>query len=313
MHNKLAFISGYLSSRIKCSLYDSDNRPEKYAGQKRLDLQQGNDCIYKLLQSDAPFMAARYGAVETSIIEWRLAQKLNLKKEFTSGRMHSITNNAGFFPKEQEYVAKFADLMLEKSSLVDLLGVFYWNMEEYIIKNFAPQAKLVRARGLEPWYVDQPWTRGLAGKKVLVIHPFESTIIKQYENRERLFPGKDILPAFELKTLKAVQTIAGEKDERFETWFDALEYMHDEAMNKDFDVAVIGCGAYGFPLAAKLKESGKQAIHLGGATQYLFGIKSKRADEGSVVIKGLYNDAWVRASSEETPKNANRVEGGCYW
>lgn len=313
MYNKLTFTSACLSSRIKARLYTADNRPQRYAGKKQLELQESNHYIYRLLQSDSPFMAARYGAVETSIIEWRLAQKLNLKKEFSIGRMESITNNAGFFPKEQEHVAKFADLMLEKSSLVDLLGVFYWNMEEYIVKHFAPQATLVRARGLEPWYVDVPWTRGLAGKKVLIIHPFESTIIKQYENREQLFPGKDILPAFELKTLKAVQTIAGEKDERFETWFEALEYMHDQAMKKDFDVAIIGCGAYGFPLAAKLKESGKQAIHLGGATQYLFGIKSKRADEGSPIIRGLYTDAWVRASSEETPKNANKVEGGCYW
>lgn len=89
--------------------------------------------------------------------------------------------------------------------------------------------------------------------------------------------------------------------------------MHNEAMKKDFDVAIIGCGAYGFPLAAKLKESGKQAIHMGGATQYLFGIKSKRADEGNAIIAGLYNDAWVRASTEETPRNAHKVEGGCYW
>ena len=44
-------------------------------------------------------------------------------------------------------------------------------------------------------------------------------------------------------------------------------------MKFDFDVALIGCGAYGFPLAAKLKTAGKQAIHLGGVLQALFGIK----------------------------------------
>ena len=52
----------------------------------------------------------------------------------------------------------------------------------------------------------------------------------------------------------------------------ALNYMFDEAMKKNFDVAIIGCGAYGFPLAAKLKQAGKIVIHLGGATQLLFGI-----------------------------------------
>lgn len=43
--------------------------------------------------------------------------------------------------------------------------------------------------------------------KVLVIHPFEDTIKSQYQKREKLFPGTDILPEFELKTLKAVREI----------------------------------------------------------------------------------------------------------
>ena len=50
-------------------------------------------------------------------------------------------------------------------------------------------------------------------------------------------------------------------------------------MEEIFDVAIIGCGAYGMPLAAMLKQAGKQAIHLGGATQLLFGIKGKRWEE----------------------------------
>jgi len=312
MNNSLTYTSAYIFDKIKRKIYTPDTRPIRYAGKDKLNLQEGNDFIFNLLQSDAPFMVARYGSVECSIIKWRLAQKLNLKKEFSEGQMHDVTNNAGFFPKDQEMVARFADLMLEKSKEVDLLGCFYWRMEEYIVKNFAPQATLVRARGLEPWYVENPWTRGLANKRVLVIHPFETTIINQYDKRELLFPGKDILPEFELRTLKAVQTIAGERDDRFENWFEALRYMHDEAMKKDFDIAIIGCGAYGFPLAAMLKESGKQAVHLGGATQHLFGIKCKRVDD-KPFLKSFYNDAWVRPSLDETPKNFKNIEGGCYW
>ena len=258
-------------------------------------------------------MVARYGSVELAIMKWRVAQKLGLKKEIDNANMHNICNNAGFFPKDQKLVSQFADLMLEVSKEVDLLGCFYWRMEDYIIKNFASQAELVRGRGLEPWYVDIPWTRGLKGKKVLIIHPFEETIINQYKKREKIFQNKDMLPEFELKTLKAVQTIAGEKDERFNTWFEALDYMFNQAMNIDFDVAIIGCGAYGFPLAAKLKQAGKQAIHLGGATQYLFGIKAKREEIGKTFISSLFNDSWVRPSEKEKPKNAERVEGGCYW
>lgn len=313
MNNLFGFASGYLKASVDRKIYTAETRPEKYAGKKKLSLQEGNDYIAELLEKAEPCMIARYGSTELSIVKWRLAQKYGIVKEFAAGEMKNITNNAGFFPKDQKLVAKFGDLMLELSKEADLIGVFYWHMEEHVIKNYASQSAVVRARGLEPWYVEKPWTKALKGKKVLVIHPFEDTIKKQYEKRDLLFPETNLLPEFELKTLKAVQTIAGEKDSRFDTWFDALEYMHDEAMKIDFDVAIIGCGAYGFPLAAKLKQSGKKAIHLGGATQYLFGIKSKRAEEGNPIIAGLFNDAWVRPSENERPKNFKNVEGGCYW
>ncbi len=313
MSSLFSFALGYAKDIINRKTYTPDTRPEKYAGKKKLSLQEGNDYIVKLLESPDPCMIARYGSSELGIVKWRIAQKLGVTKEFNEGNMHCITNNAGFFPKDQALVSQFGDLMIDSSRQLDLLGVFYWPMEEYVIKHHAPQSALVRARGLEPWYVDVPWTRVLQGKKVLVIHPFEETIKTQYEKRKFLFPETNILPELELKTLKAVQTIAGEKDPRFETWFDALEYMHTEAMKIDFDVAIIGCGAYGFPLAAKIKQSGKKAIHMGGATQYLFGIKSKRAEDNNPIISGLFNDAWVRPSEAEKPKNFKNVEGGCYW
>ncbi len=313
MSNLFSFSVDYLKASIERKIYTPDTRPEKYAGKKRLTLQEGNDYIAKLLESPEPCMVARYGSTELGTVKWLLAQRYGIVKEFSEGAMHSITNNAGFFPKDQKLVRDFGELMMELSAELDLLGVFYWHMEEHIIKNYAPQATIVRARALEPWYVDNPWSKVLAGKKVLVIHPFEETIKSQFEKREKLFPGTDILPEFELKTIKAVQTIAGEKDSRFETWFNALEYMYSEAMKIDFDVAIIGCGAYGFPLAAKLKQSGKKAVHMAGATQYLFGIKSKRSDNSNHVVAKFINDEWVRPSEAETPKNFKKVEGGCYW
>ena len=42
---------------------------------------------------------------------------------------------------------------------------------------------------------------------------------------------------------------------------------------KNFDIALIGCGAYGFPLAAFVKGIGKKAVHIGGPLQLFFGIK----------------------------------------
>jgi hypothetical protein len=44
----------------------------------------------------------------------------------------------------------------------------------------------------------------------------------------------------------------------------------------DFDIAIIGCGAYSFPLAANVKRIGKNSVHLGGASQLLFGFSWKK-------------------------------------
>ena len=131
--------------------------------------------------------------------------------------------------------------------------------------------------------------------KVLVIHPFATTIRNQYARKNLVFPN-DFLPDFELHTVKAVQTAAGEVDIRFETWFDALQYMKDEMDKIDYDAAIIGCGAYGMLLA--------------GATQILFGIMGKRWEN---TTRHAVNEYWVRPLEEETPKNAGKVEGGCYW
>lgn len=85
--------------------------------------------------------------------------------------------------------------------------------------------------------------------------------------------------------------------------------MEDEIRQKDFDIALLGCGAYGFPLAAYIKSLGKQAIHVGGPLQLYFGIRGKRWTD-----RNFYsNEFWTSPSVDERPRNIERVEDGCYW
>lgn len=164
-----------------------------------------------------------------------------------------------------------------------------------------------------PWLYENPWTRVLKGKKVLVIHPFVHSIESQYKRRELLFENPDVLPEFaSLHVIKAVQSIAGEETE-FASWFDALEYMKGEMEKIDFEVALIGCGAYGMPLAIHAKRLGKIGIHLAGWTQMLFGIYGKRWIQDQPQYAKYINEYWVRPSDDEKPIRALGVEGGCYW
>ena len=225
--------------------------------------------------------------------------------------MEALTNNAGFFPKDSQSIEKYCRLVLDLWGETDLLCIMNSRGEGYIVQEFCKKTALTRIEVVDP--LVSGWTDILKGKKILVVHPFAETIKSQYENkRQQIFPGTEILPEFDLHILKAVQTIAGTIDPRFPTWFDALTYMTDECLKIDFDIALIGCGAYGLPLAANLKRAGKKAVHMGGCLQLLFGIRGARWDSRPEYLK-MVNDAWVRPSMQDIPEKAKNVESGCYW
>lgn len=289
---------------------------------------KASDMIYNLLTQSKPCMIARFGSTELSAIVNYLGI-LNphhsickyIKGEQTEwwwnkNIMKQMQEWSGFFPPTEEMLSRFCEMMMEDAKEVDILGS--WLKQEWYmpLEHTSKVALLL----LEPFWSPTPWTRCLQDKKVLVIHPFAETIQQQYAIREYLFDNKEILPSFELKTLKAVQSLGGNSS--FNDWFEALNWMKKEMDNIDYDICLLGCGAYGFPLAAYAKRKGKKAVHLGGSLQLLFGIKGKRWEipeygERFFRKKGLYlqliNEYWRRPNEHETYKNASSIEGGCYW
>lgn len=287
-------------------------KPKTYCGKTVPSLEEAHAYIEQNIRGGQPLAVLRFGGIELNAF-WPWDSPFSITESHMKRMLGQVCNNAGFFPGEPQALKRFAEEMRRACKMADAFAVWIFPMEDYCITTYGDPQKIIWPRSLEPWYVEKPWTAALAGKKVLVIHPFVDTIVKQYQKRELLFDNPDVLPEFaELHVVKAVQTIAGTKDDRFADWFEALEWMYTEAMKKDFDVAIIGCGAYGLPLTARLKAAGKQAIHMGGATQILFGIKGNRWDNHPVIGK-LYNEHWVRPAESERPANVNTVEGACYW
>lgn len=285
----------------------------------RADMAQ--DLIRELLLSDSPCMIARFGSVELqAIIDSFYPPTISNAIRFVKGEipswgyapstMRTMRINAGFFPATPKMLDRFSKLMRECMPKVDILG--YWRKGEELVLDKMPNVVCVPLDALEPYYFEHTWMPALEGKKVLVIHPFEDTIRKQYARLNKLFANLEMAPHYELKTIKAVQSIAGNQPEGFGDWFEALDWMKREIDKTDFDIAIIGCGAYGFPLAAYVKQIGKKAIHLGGATQYLYGIISS-ALENNPKLSNLKNEYWVRPSKEETPHGIENVENSRYW
>ena len=315
---ELVYLSSVLQSKVIRDYYLKKNGLEKTVkkfdgfGGRRVYGPDGIQAhIADAILEHRPFFAGRLGSIELLVtgkfalnVDYKIQQSVNI-----------LGSNAGFFPNDSESAKRFSDLMVASMRMNDVLSISYLPFEDYAIHNwFNSDARLTEIRYLEPWFASRPWTGALEGKKVLVIHPLDQLIEEQYRKRKLLFARKDFLPEFELNTVKAVQTIAGNRDDRFDSWFDALDFMYREAMKVDFDVALIGCGAYGFPLAAKLKAAGKQAVHLGGVLQALFGIKGARWDnDANPIVRDLYNEHWVRPGREDVPKGSESIENGCYW
>lgn len=317
---------GRIYSKLKHKNYHYN--PSKVAGRKVLNRNESNEYIADLIISGKPFWVARYGHTETaflnSILYDRYAGKPPIGQNYPLEKtVHMLYNNAGFFPEDIEQGKKYVDMVLKAAENVDVHANWELYMEDFIVDMYEPKSVVTKWAYIAPYYNrkergEKPWTHALKGKKVLVVNPFADSITKQYaENREKLFEkiyaADDILPEFELKTLKAVQTVADEKDSRFATWFDALDWMIEECKKIDFDVALVGCGAYGYLLAAAIKQMGKGVIQTCGGTQMMFGILGSRWEQDKRLMGEVVNEYWVRPSQAEVPESSKNVESGCYW
>jgi len=268
-----------------------------YNGKKRVKLvnsKMADVLIAQKIKSGAPFMLSRYGTGE-------------FRSLFGDNDFNLLCFYSGFFPNDPKLLGRFRKTYFECSKSIDFLVVGLY-MNQFIrkirwIRNFPNIEYLFSYFSTGPF--DCSWMKELENKRILVIHPFKKTIECQYKKADKL----RIMPKLKsLEVIKAVQTLAGNQDPRFDDWFEALDYMKKEIEKKDFDIAIIGCGAYGLPLAAHVKSIGKQALHVGGGVQLFFGIRGKRWDD-----YGIYNKYWVSPMKEDSMESYKKIEGGCYW
>jgi len=285
------------------------------------NLDFANEYIQNQIEAKKPLMISRFGATEAL----NLSNYIGIIKQnksyinFYRGKLppwwwvqsyiDQLQNWSGVFPNNKKTASKFCYLMLEDVKQIDILGS--WRKEEFFFQDYLKTHRKFNFYDLEPFFSKNPWTKALAGKKVLVVHPFEESIRKQYKLKNKLFKN-GLLPDFELITLRSVQSLGGNKN--YIDWFHALNSMKEKISATDFDIALIGAGAYGLPLAAHVKKLGKIGFHLGGVLQLLFGIKGNRWEKNNDTDHfKLFNKYWKKPLISELSQNASEVEDSCYW
>ena len=280
------------------------------------DAETTNRWLGEIISKGSPAAVGKLGSSECWALAWHLQIPRFYKYTWCPPAFGELdlAEQSGVFPKTEDMFQRFAELYLERLGNLDGSAVWQNFGEGRILKQFAPSAQWLSIRGLEPYFFSHPWSKALAGKKILVIHPFAESIRSQFSRRELVWRDMpDVLPKCEIEIIRAPY---GFSVTDFGDWCEMLQWLEtqidDAYARKPFHVALIGCGAAGLPLAAKVKEMGGIGIHIGGPLQVLFGIRGRRWEK-LPGFDGLFNEFWIRPNSEETPNTAGAVDHGGYW
>jgi hypothetical protein len=239
--------------------------------------------------------------------------------------VHNATFNAGLWPQTQ--LTSWVTHM-QTEVLPHMDGMVEWNSqsaEKIVLDKYAPNSHRLVLRSLEPYYQTDPdkqWTHVLPDH-IAVISPFADSIQTQvrkglrsvWDKQPTLWthePRVSVIRTGCSPFLDDIGPAAWPRAVLEKGWQEAVSMCVKQTLETGARVILVGCGALSLPIVVALKQVGIVAIHLGGATQILFGVRGKRWNTHSV-ISTLYGPQWISPSSEETPRNANLIEGGCYW
>jgi len=274
------------------------------------------------LRSGTPFLAGKLGTSELDAIYFYLGGRLSSSVPYPPAIRKNISVNAGVFPATDASIDAWAAHMMNEV-LPALDCVAQWNPsnpvgEREILQRTCPRAVVCKLRSLEPYYEEAPedrWSIALPAR-VAVVSPFAASIASQWAKRDNVWKSRTMWnTTTEVVPVRCgYNPILADAENAWPafTWREAVTAMVEAVVATGATAALIGCGALSLPIGAELKRRGISAIHMGGATQILFGIKGRRWATHTV-ISTFFNEAWVSPSATEIPKRADSVEGGCYW
>ena len=273
------------------------------------------DDLVTMLKKGHPFIAGKIGGAELMALEYvdhwirpHWPKQWSWKRPATR-----LSNNAGFFPIERREFYRWHETMSDAISESDFLCLwqtdpFLKKYENKLISSLAPGCRKIPMQSL-----GRSILPSIAPFRWLVVSPFVKTMKYQLPHLRQVHVLNGEVSIDWMHIEKTCQFIrcpfqSHLEPTPYDTWEDGLDKLATEVVAKEFDVALIGAGAWSLPLGVRIKQMGKCAIHMGGEMQLLFGIKGKRWED-----RNIYNESWIRPLAEDTPTDVNRVEDGCYW
>ena len=286
------------------------------------------DYIDEKLKLGQPFVIPRVAGIENNF-----AVFAHLKKQ--SGRTDldayfqqvgpAMKNNAGILLTSMNSIMKYSDMYLKAFENCELYSG--WEVQGEVLKHIAQSQEFIRgtfqnkkmfwAFALDVFhyiYDAKVWTKSLAGKRILVISPFEDSIKEKVPIRAKLYDGVDLFPGCTFVYIKPPMTQAGEPSQEFDAEMNKFTQRLDKLKN-DYDVALVSCGGYGNLVCNYIYENHKKSsIYVGGVLQMYFGVLGGRwLKERPDVVRLFLNEHWSRPKISERPRNCDGIENACYW
>tara|TARA_A100001011_G_scaffold396838_1_gene496023 strand:- start:646 stop:2475 length:1830 start_codon:yes stop_codon:yes gene_type:complete len=296
----------------------------------RFNILEENNRLFSYLNNkisnNKHFIIPRIAGIENNYVELGiclLQNQINKQQiEYLQKGIYTMKNNAGIKLTNNDSIVKYARLYLQAFEYCD--AYFEWepwgdvyryihSSHNFINMNFGHKQQFW-AFTLDIFHniYNNPWTKALKGKRILIISPF----IKSMQEKLDILPeiyGVDLFPECEFIFIQPPQTQGDSESEEFDK--ELAKFMSKIVNIKDkFDIALCSCGGYGNLVCAEIYKLGKSAIYVGGVLQMFFGIYGNRWLKERPDIMRLYmNKHWTRPKEEEQPEGHKKVEGGCYW
>lgn len=285
--------------------------------------------IKESVEQNKGFAMGKLGFSEQSLLGYLPFKDTNpsivkLKTYEAMLRFH-CENQFGVFPTNATFLHEFAQFYKHHVQQIDILGLFQAEQEEKVIKENELIAQYIPYQFTEP---DRSipanekncYLPFFEGKKILFISPF-ADLLKSRANKDTfeavwLSIGKkwfwpSEINAYEIPYSYVTSVNTHKKYTNSMNLFDSICAYIKEV---DFDIAFIGAGALGLPIASYIKKQGKIAISLGGHLQVLFGIGGGRWSKDKFWTTNYINEHWIEMPKKYHPENKSFLtDNGAYW
>lgn len=280
--------------------------------------EQDDNPVARLISSGTPSAIGKIGGVEGKCLEFMALPSIyrRLRPDKARRLTKMLYDLAGGYPQRTRTLEEFADYWrLHVLPNVDILSNWRGAKDELIKRHYNAPATLIPVKLFD--LIKRPsWPSALNHKRVLVVSPFKHSILSQREKLADIWKGTFRLDNVDLVDVVAPPVHAHLIPPRTPNWFVQLGAIWSEMQRHEYDVVLIGAGAWGLPLAVLAKSAGKVGIHTGGVTQLLFGVMGKRWSEHGE--PDYMNENWIYPDERDVPPNLHLApkafrDDATYW